>query len=167
MIGWRNTTIWVGLAVIIALFIPTITLVPRQAFFENVDAVCVAGAVALCFGHAFATWKAVRLPFRTISLAQLWSVGVFVLCFALALAFAGLWAWRALGKPEWLSDWIPAAFSRWLLAAAIWTFALVNFSDGGTLTINSARRSATIIAGAVVLASLLIFSRPWIMHLMH
>ncbi len=159
MIGtWRNTTIWVGLAVIVALFIPAALFVPRQLFFQAIDAVIFAGCVALCFGHAIGTWDAIKFPFRTVGLGQLLTVGVFLISFSLAIAFGNLWAWRALLKPDWLADWVPAAFSRWLLAAGIFTAVTVNFTDGGAVTIASYRRSLTLLGSAVSLASLMIWA---------
>lgn len=155
--GWRNTTIWMGLAAIVALFVPAILLVPRQPFFEAADAVGFAAAVALCFGSASTTWAAIKLPFRKIGLGQLLSVGFFVLCFAIAMMFGMLWAWRVLGKPDWLADWMPGAFSRWLLDAGLLTAVTVNFTTGGAVTINSYRRSLSLLGVALALAAVLIW----------
>lgn len=158
MIGrWRNTTIWVGLAAIVALFIPAVLLVPRQALFEAIDAVCFASAVALCFGNAYTTWVAIKLPIRTIGLGQLLSVGFFVICFSISIIFGLLWAWRILGKPEWLADWPPAAFSRWMLGAGLFTAVTVNFTTGGAVSINSYRRSLSLLGIALALAAALIW----------
>jgi hypothetical protein len=155
--GWKNTTIWVGLAIIVALFVPAVALVSRQAFFQVIDAVIFAGAFALCVGHAFATWGAIRLPIRRIGLGQLLAVGMFVVCFSLAVAFGNLWAWRVLHKPVWLGDSIPAAFSRWMLAAGLFAAVAVVFTSGGSVTIGSYRRSAVLLAGAAFLAIVLIW----------
>jgi hypothetical protein len=155
--GWKNITIWVGLAVIVALFIPAALVVPRQALFQSIDAVVFASAVALCFGNAYTTWVAIRLPIRTVGLGQLLSVGFFVICFSIAIIFGLLWEWRALGKPEWLADWTPAAFSRWMLAAGLFTAVAVNFTTGGAVSINSYRRSLSLIGVAVALSATLIW----------
>jgi hypothetical protein len=155
--NWKNTTIWMGLAAIIGLFVPAILLVPRQPFFVAMDAVGIAAAAAICIGSAAATWAAVKLPFRNISLGQLLSVGFFVICLAIALVFGGLWAWRAQGKPDWIADWVMAAFSRWLLDAGLLAAVTVTFTTEGVVTINSYRRSLTLLAVALSIAALLIW----------
>jgi hypothetical protein len=97
----------------------------------------------------YGTWGAIKLPFRTVGLGQLLTVGVFVISLALAMAFGNLWAWRALLKPDWLADWVPAAFSRWLLAAGVFTAVTVNFTVGGTVTISSYRKSLRLLGAAI------------------
>jgi hypothetical protein len=154
---WKNTTMWAGLGLILALFVPAVLLVPRQALFKIMDAVCVASALALCFGYARTAWAAIRLPIRKVGLGQLLIVGLFVVCMALALAFGGLWAWRALGKPDWIADSITVALSRWLLGAGLLTALLINWTSDGRVTVASYSRTATLAAGATLLAMLLIW----------
>jgi hypothetical protein len=157
LIVWRNTTIWGGLALITVLFVPAVLIMPRQALFEVMDAVCASCAVALCLGYAPTAWKVIRLPIHAVGLGQLLSVGLFLVSLSLSAVFGGLWAWRTLAKPDWIADSIPIAFSRWTLGAGLFTAILINWTTEGKVTIGSYSRSVTLVVGASLVAAVLIW----------
>jgi hypothetical protein len=154
----RNTTLWVILAAVGLLFIPAVIFIERRELFEALNAVCIAASVGVCVGYASSTWRAIRMPPHQMTAAHLVIVAAFLICMSLAIVFAGQYAWRAMDKPDWVIDSWPVALSRWTLAGGLVIYLATNYSRNGEIVVGAYRRTAILVALAVLIASILVWA---------
>lgn len=152
----RNTTLFGLMALATVLFIPFAYLVPRQQAFEVLNAVCIASAAGAGLGWARSTWDAVRLPPRDMTAGHIVIVSVFLMCIAAIGVFMAQWAWRISGRPDWILDSAATLFSRWIFAGALVLAMTANWSSDGIVHVGAYKRTLALVAGAVLIASLLI-----------
>jgi hypothetical protein len=100
----KNTTLWLIIAVALAIFIPPMLFVERQTMFEIIDGLCVGASVGVLVGYARSAWNALRLPPHELISADYLVVGIAMVTLCGAIRFGGQWYWRALNKPNWWID---------------------------------------------------------------
>ena len=152
----NNITVWVIIVLALAAFIPTALLVSRQYLFEVMDAVCVAVGAGVAVGYSRSTWEAIRLPPHKMTAAHLIITGVFILSLATVVIFSGQWLWRINGKPDWIIDSVPIAFSRWVLGTGLIMSLLTSYSREGVIVVGAYKRTALLVTIAVFVAALMI-----------
>lgn len=154
---YSNIHLFGFLAAAYLLFIPVAHLVERQDFFEAMNAVICALGAGVSFGYLAGFWRAVRLPPHKMDAADLAIVAIFLSSIAGIQIFAGQWAWRAFGRPDWIIDSMFLAFTRWQLAVAMTLLLMTNFSREGKLIIGGTWRTLALVGVALLVAAVLIF----------
>jgi hypothetical protein len=149
----KNTTILAIVAIWWLLFIPLTYFLSVFDLLEIVNAICMAGSLGFCIGYAKAFWNAIRLPVHVMTTAHLFVTGAFIMHFASMQFFGSLFAWRILGRPEWLINSYPIAFARWEMASGIMIMMATSFSKHGDLSPGAYGKVAVFISGVVFLAA--------------
>jgi hypothetical protein len=148
-----NLTLLAITAVYLVSFWPVAFFVPRLDLFEIVNAVCMSGSIGFCIGYASAFWQAIRMPVHKMTTPHLFVTGAWFMHFSAIQVFGLQFAWRIIGRPDWLIDSLPAAFTRWEMAGAIIIMLMTSFSQHGDLVPGTYSKLAIGISIIVFAAS--------------
>jgi membrane protease YdiL (CAAX protease family) len=151
-----NFTVWLSLALVVLLFVPFVAFIPRQSFFEGLNAICMAVAAGVMVGYGKPAWTTMRLPIHKVDSAELLVVGIVVCSLAIVGIFGGLWLWRALDKPDYVIDSVEFAFTRWLFAFGAFTVLVSAQSSNGAVNGRAYGKAGLVVAAAVFVAATLI-----------
>lgn len=152
----NNVTLWAIIVAAFVAFVPTAIFMPRQWLFIIMDSVCVAVGAGVAVGYVHEAWLAVRLPRHQMTAAHLIIVGTFIVSLATICVFSGQLLWRINGKPDWIIDSIPVAFSRWMLGTGLILSLLTSYSREGVIVVSAYKKTAVLVTIAVFLAAVLI-----------
>lgn len=109
---FKNRTIWHALAYW-AAFIPLAYYVPREHLFDVLYAIacCVGVGVLVAYGPGM--WRSLKL--QTLNGGHYLVLGIGCTWTATIARFVWGWAWRFLGRPDWMVDHVFIAFTVWVL----------------------------------------------------
>lgn len=152
----NNVSVWLVLAVVILLFFPFVWIVPRQEFFEGINAVCMSVAAGVMVGYGPAAWQSMKMPVHSVRASELLVVGIVICSAAIVGVFGGMWLWRSLDKPDYIIDSVPFAFTRWAFAGGAFIVLVSAQAIDNGITGRAYRSAGLWVAGAIMVAATLI-----------
>jgi hypothetical protein len=93
-----------------------------------------------------------RLPFREVSVEQIFVSFMFFLTLGGFMVFANLWMWRILHTPMWFTQTHFWSFARWLCILGGAGVMTVHWKAQGVIAEGAVSKTALILAGAIGLA---------------
>lgn len=151
----KSTAVWVALAFVGALFVPVFALTPRHAFFEALNAICMAVGTGVIWAQRHATSKVLRLPVHSIRASDALIVSISAGAAAIVMMTGCLWLWRVTDDDFFINGPVPA-FARWLLAASCVGALLTTATHDDVIDYWSYRRAGLLVAASVALVAALI-----------
>jgi len=153
----KNTTLWLIIAVVFALFVPAMFMVERQTMFEIVDGLCVGASIGVLIGYGRSAWNAVKLPAHELISADYLVVGVGMITLCGAVRFGAQWFWRANGKPDWWIDSPALLLATFGIVIGLFLILMTTSSKKGILVPAAYFRASGLFVLSLAIAAVLIW----------
>jgi hypothetical protein len=151
----RSSTFWGGL-IVLGLFVLPAIFVPRQEFFEVLNAVLFSVGTGIVWAYRKEILESLKQPLGELSGGQILQLGIVLGWASSAIMFAILWYWRLTGRDLEVVDSMLNAFSRWVLILAGMLHLAAAGAIEGRVPGAAYVRSGKIVAFGMIFGTLLI-----------
>jgi hypothetical protein len=126
-----------------------------DVFFELINAMVLAAAIAAGFGFSFHAVRVLNKPMRDMDGGDVLLLGMWTIKLGLILVFFTLWAYRLTNDFSWINSHT-GSFGRWMIATGLTMLLASSGAVDGRIPPKALLVTGAVVGFAVLVALLLV-----------